>query len=262
MDPDFYRETFVSEDWDWWHVGRRRILARVLGRALRQAGLPDTGLRMLDVGCGTGGTTAFLGRGHRVTGCELDAQAAAFTRGRGLDVARGSVEALPFRDASFDLVTCLDVLEHHRDDLAVARETLRVLRPGGLLLVTVPCFGFLWGPHDVLSHHERRYVLPELTRLLERAGGEFLRASYFNAFLFPVAALVQFARRIARGGAEAKAASDLPQGGPGPVNAILREILAAEGPWLAGHRLPFGISAFAIARAPLAPSGAALSEAA
>jgi SAM-dependent methyltransferase len=253
MEPAFYRETFVAEDWDWWHVGRRRILARVLDRALSQAGLAPAGLEMLDVGCGTGGTTAFLGRGHRVTGCELDAEAATYSAGRGLQgVVRGSAEALPFRDRSFDVVLCLDVLEHHGDDLAVAREALRVLRPGGLLLVTVPCFGFLWGPHDVLSRHRRRYVLPGLLDVLRRAGFAIRRASYFNSLLFPAVAAVQSARRLMRRGRPAVAASDLPQGGPGPLNAVLREVFAAEGPWVSRHALPFGVSAFAVAQAPAA----------
>ena len=251
MEPAFYRETFVAEDWDWWHVGRRRILARVLERALSQAGLSPAGLEMLDVGCGTGGTTAFLGRGHRVTGCELQAEAATCCRRRGLEsVVRGSAEALPFRDATFDVVLCLDVLEHHEDDLAVARELRRVLRPGGVLLATVPCFPFLWGPHDVLSRHHRRYVLSGFVDLLERAGLSIDRASYFNTLLFPAVAAVQAGRRLLRGGRPAEAASDLPQGGPSAINAVLREIFAAEGPWLSRRRLPFGVSAFAVARAP------------
>lgn len=250
MEPDFYRETFVSEDWDWWHVGRRRILARVLDRALRDEGLATRGLRLLDVGCGTGGTTAFLGAGHRVTGCEIEPQAARCSASRGLAVVRGTADALPFRTGSFDVVLCLDVLEHHEDDLAVAREIFRVAEPGGLVLATVPCFRFLWGPHDVLSHHVRRYVLPELTRLLQAAGGRVVRASYFNTLLFPVAALVQAGRRVARLGRPARPASDLPQGGPGPINSVLRGIFSSEAAWLARRDLPVGVSAFAVARAP------------
>jgi SAM-dependent methyltransferase len=248
MEPGFYRETFDAEDWDWWHVGRRRILARVLRRGLAQAGLPATGLDLLDVGCGPGGTTAFLGRGHRVVGCELDPAAAEMARRRGLDVVRASAEALPFRDAGFDAALCLDVLEHHADDAAVARETRRVLRPNGVLLATVPCFELLWGPHDVLSHHLRRYVLPALRRMLTSSGFRVLRSSYFNALLFPAAAAVQLARRAMRRGAAARAASDLPKR-PSLANALLRETFAAEGPWVSRLPLPFGISAFALAQA-------------
>lgn len=251
METAFYSETAAAEDWDWWHVGRQRVLARVLQRALHDAGLPAAGAEMVDVGCGTGGTTAFLGRGHRVTACDMEDAALASCGRRGLGrVVKASAEALPFRDGRFDVALCLDVLEHHDDDLAVARALRRVVRPGGILLATVPCFDFLWGPHDVLSHHVRRYVLGAFTGLLERAGFRVARASYFNALLFPAAAAVQVTRRLVRGGRPPEAASDLPQSGPGPVNAVLRETFALEGPWVSRWSLPFGVSAFAVARVP------------
>ncbi len=250
MESAFYGETFGSEDWDWWHVGRRRILSRVLRRGLAGAGLGGRTLDMLDVGCGTGGTTAYLSAGHAITGCDIETAALGACRSRGVTrVVRGSAAQLPFVDASFDVALCLDVLEHHEDDLAVSRELARVVRPGGLVLATVPCFGFLWGPHDVLSHHVRRYRMPGFLALLRRAGLNVLRASYFNTLLFPAAAAVQIGRRLLRGGEPVRPASDLPQGGPGLGNALLRATFSAEAPWLARFALPVGVSAFALARA-------------
>lgn len=250
MESAFYKETFESEDWDWWHVGRRRVLARVLERGLRASGLPASGASVLDVGCGTGGTTAYLTRGHVVTGCEKEQQALRFCRMRGIErLARASVERLPFRDRSFDAALCLDVLEHHEDDLAVAIETRRVLRPGGLLLATVPCFGFLWGPHDVLSHHLRRYSLRSFVDVMRRAGFAIMRASYFDTVLFPAAAAVQLVRRALRGSRPVEPASDLPHSMPRAVNALLRGAFSAEAPIVSRLPLPFGISAFALGRA-------------
>jgi SAM-dependent methyltransferase len=253
MERTFYQDMRLAEDWDWWHAGRRRVLARILRRGLSSCGLPVSGAEILDVGCGTGGTTAFLGREHRVIGCDVATDAVRLARGRGLALVRASAESLPFSPASFDVVLALDVLEHHDDDSAVALEARRVLRPGGLLLVTVPCFSFLWGPHDVLSHHRRRYVLPSLRASLERGGLRILRASYFNALLFPAAAMVQLVRRLLRRGRPVEPRSDMadPQSTPRLFNAMLRETFAAEGPWLSRFPLPFGISAFALARRPL-----------
>ena len=250
MEPAFYKEMFESEDWDWWHVGRRRVLARVLDRGLRAAGLPRTGASVLDVGCGTGGTTAYLTRGHRVTGCELEQQALRFCRRRGIErLVRASVERLPFRDECFDAALCLDVLEHHEDDVAVASEARRVLKPGGLLLATVPCFQFLWGPHDVLSHHLRRYSLRAFRDVMRRAGFAILRAGYFDTVLFPAAAAVQLARRVLRGSRPVRPASDLPHSMPRALNALLRGAFSAEAHVVGRVGLPFGISAFALGQA-------------
>jgi len=253
MDPTFYKDMRLAEDWDWWHAGRRRVLARILRRGLSSCALPATGAEILDVGCGTGGTTAFLARDHRLVGCDMARDAVKLAQDRGLRLVRASAERLPFSEASFDVVMALDVLEHHDDDQSVASESRRVLRPGGLMLATVPCFAFLRGPHDEISHHRRRYVLQSLRVVLERAGLSVLRASYFNALLLPAAAIVQGMRRLMRGDRPIEARSDMatPESFPHVLNAVLRETFAAEGPWVSRFPLPFGISAFALAQRPL-----------
>ena len=162
-------------------------------------------------------------------------------------VVRATASALPLRDESCDLVLALDVLEHFEDDAFVLREVARVLKPGGLLFATVPAFDFLWGPHDAYSHHFRRYRLPGLRAVIEGAGFELLRGSYFNTLLFPAAAAVQLLRRLRRGATPVEAGSDLPAR-RGPFNALLRGIFGLERHWLPHAGLPFGVSAFALAR--------------
>lgn len=248
MERAFHAEASVKEDWDWWHAARRRVLSAVLRHELDALGLGGRSLDLVDVGCGTGGTTAGLSEGHAVIGCELAPEAAragsARLAGR---VVRATASALPLRDESCDLALALDVLEHFEDDAQVLREVARVLRPGGLIFATVPAFGFLWGPHDVYSHHFRRYRLPELASVLERSGFELIRGSYFNTLLFPAVAAVQLLRRWRRGSAPVESRTDLPQR-PGPLNALLRAIFGFESHWLPHARLPFGVSAFALAR--------------
>ena len=75
-------------------------------------------------------------------------------------------DPLALADDAFDLAVALDVLEHVRDDDGALRELARVIAPGGRLLVTVPQYGWLWGEHDVLAHHHRRYTR---SLLLDRA---------------------------------------------------------------------------------------------
>lgn len=248
METAFHAEASDKEDWDWWHAGRRRVLSALLRRELARRGLAERRLTVVDVGCGTGGTTAGLVAGHRIVGCELAPEAARLGSRR-LDgrVLRASAERLPLRDACCDLALALDVLEHHEDDGLVAAEIARVLRPGGLLLATVPAFDFLWGPHDEYSHHHRRYRRAGLRRLLEAGGFVVERDGYFNTLLFPAVAGVQLLRRLRRSDRPPEAASDLPSR-RGPLNEVLRVLFGLEAWWLPHAGLPFGVSAFAVAR--------------
>lgn len=105
----------------------------------------DAGLRLLDVGCGTGATTAMLRAERRVafaTGIELMPDAAATARMHFDDVIEGQVESAGLEaaiaPASLDLVLCLDVLEHLADPWAAVRRFSALLAPGGRLIVSVP----------------------------------------------------------------------------------------------------------------------------
>ncbi len=113
------------------------------------------GDRVLDLGCGFG-RHAFeaLRRGANVVACDMSmgelrdvtATAAAMQDQGEADAAVeasvtcGDATALPFADASFDRVIASEVLEHVNDDFAAFSELSRVLRPGGVLAVTVPSF--------------------------------------------------------------------------------------------------------------------------
>jgi 2-polyprenyl-6-hydroxyphenyl methylase/3-demethylubiquinone-9 3-methyltransferase len=110
-------------------------------RVFAALGIDPRAKSVLDVGCGGGLLAEELARlGSRVTGVDPSAASLAVARDHsadaGLDVTylRGSGEALPLPDASFDIACCCDVLEHVRDLEQVISETSRVLKPGGLYL--------------------------------------------------------------------------------------------------------------------------------
>ena len=90
-------------------------------------------------------------------------------------IVQGSVEALPFPDRTFHLITALDVLEHLDNDRAVLSEFHRLCTDDGFLLVTVPAFRFLWGPQDKISHHRRRYTAKDLGSRVEASGFSVVR---------------------------------------------------------------------------------------
>lgn len=223
MDEDEIRKSAALEQRHWWYAERRALVRRLVS--------PLTPGRALDVGCGGGGNTGVLrDLGWRVNGLEYSPAAAGLAASRGLGVVRGDARRLPFADASMDLVMSTDMWEHIDDDEAVARETVRVLRPGGRALVAVPCSMSLWSGHDVALGHVRRYERDELTGLMTRAGLEVVDVRSWNVLLRPV---VRARRR------HNTSESEMEQVHP-VLNAGLRAAVATER-FLPLHRLP-GVS--------------------
>jgi SAM-dependent methyltransferase len=182
VDEQEIRKSAALEQRHWWYAERRALVRRLV------APLPAG--RALDVGCGGGGNTGVLrDLGWDVTGLEYSPVAATLAASRDLSVVRGDARRLPVADASMDLVMSTDMWEHIDDDQAVARETVRVLRPGGRALVAVPCSMKLWSGHDVALGHHRRYERAELVALMEGAGLEVVDVRSWNVLLRPIARL-------------------------------------------------------------------------
>ena len=225
----------------WWYRGRRRILAAVLdGLALPRRPA------ILDAGCGSGRTLDDLAARGTVAGVDTSALAVTAARRRGhADVHIAAVERLPFADRTFDLVTCLDVIEHTPDDRATLAELLRVTRPGGTLVVTVPAYQSLFSAHDEINGHYRRYRAAGLRLAAAEAGWISLADTYFNSVLFAPAAVIRLARRH-----RASNRSELTFT-PHLLDRALELPLAREAKLIAGgHRLPFGLSLLMVLRRP------------
>lgn len=250
MDAELERWTFEVEEHHWWYRGRRRVLEAVLdGLALPAAA------RILDAGCGSGRNMVELERRGDVRGVELAPASVEAARARGVgDVVAGSLEErLPFDGGAFDLAVALDVLEHLREDEPVLRELARVVAPGGRLVVTVPQYAWLWGEHDVLSHHRRRYTRALLVGRAAGAGWVPERLTAFNSVALPAVAAARLVQRLRR---RAEPASDLGRTSPGVVNEALERVLRAEAAWIrSGRDLPAGVSLLAVLRRARTPSG-------
>src|SRR5579875_1582497 len=171
MDERLMQTMLAVDEHHWWYRGRRKVIRAELDR-LR---LPAPA-RILDAGCGSGRTLQELVDYGTVVGLELDPDAAAVARGRGCgEVVEGRLESLPWGDGTFDLITCLDVIEHTPDDRLTLSELRRVTRPGGYLLATVPAYQALWSAHDEANHHFRRYNRRMLRAAAQASGWRVVR---------------------------------------------------------------------------------------
>lgn len=239
---DEYRRMYEVEETHFWFRGIRAI---VLDQLRHLYGLP---LSVVDVGCGTGGMLALLPRLWTATGVDVATDALRFARSREhCRLVQGSGMSLPFGAGGFDLALALDVIEHCEDDAAAAMELFRVLKPGGLLVATVPAFQVLYGPHDVALAHHRRYRLQQMGALLAAAGFRIEKLSYFNTLLFAPSAAVRFAARVLRSHKNASSDARVP---PEPLNELLFRIFVSERALLRRWRLPIGLSILAVVRRP------------
>jgi SAM-dependent methyltransferase len=241
VNPGTYAAEARIEATHWWFVGRRRLFAREIARlgVGRDA-------RTLDIGTSTGTNLRMLrDLGYRhVTGLDFSIDAIRHCQEKGLGpVRQGDICALPFPDASFDLVLATDVIEHVDDDRRALAEIARVLAPGGVVLITVPTFPSLWGAQDRIAQHKRRYRLRPLAAKIEAAGFALMSRYYFNYLLFvPIWA----ARRIIDMlGITLKSEGDV---NSALLNIALRIIFEADTITAPILRPPFGVSALAIAR--------------
>ena len=197
-------------------------------------------MRVLDAGCGTGGTLSRLEHIHGRVGLDISWFALERCRERlTCPLCRGSIETLPFQDATFDLVLCMDVVYHAgvRSDSTAIAEIARVMKPGATAVINVPAYEFLRSTHDVAVHTRHRYTKPEIVAKVSQAKLRVVRASYWNTLLFPAAALVRVVRRW-RG---READSDL-RPVPRALNRVLYGVIQFERLLLRWVDLPFGLS--------------------
>jgi SAM-dependent methyltransferase len=164
----------------WWYLARTRLLRVVLG-----AHVPADG-RILDVGSADGPSVDWLGDRLAV---DID------PRGLRPGGVNAAIEALPFPDDRFDVVSAFDVVEHCEDEAPALSELRRVTKPGGVVMISVPAYQWMWSGFDVRAGHYRRYTRPRLRRATKTVGLKVERITYVFASTLPFFVLVRMLTR-------------------------------------------------------------------
>jgi len=236
MNPAAYLEMAKTESRHWWFMGRRTILATLIERLV----LPQNS-QILEVGCGTGGNLQMLKKFGEVCALEMDANARAIATNRTnnlYDIRPGYCpDGLPFNDQCFSLICMFDVLEHIEQDTETLVALKQLLTKNGRILLTVPAYQWLSGPHDEFLHHKRRYSANQLRKKIVTAGLNPVKISYFNTILFPLAVIVRLKDKLL--GNPSATGTSVP---PVPINNLFRILFSAERFLLKRFNLPFGVS--------------------
>ncbi len=240
-----YANLETTEGDHWYYAGKRELVRGWIGRT-RPPAAADT---LLDCGAGTGIFAKEMESQCRVLVLDDHEEALKIlrTRFRAEQILSLAGDAVPLPGGSLEYVTALDVLEHVPDDAAVVRGFHRLLKPGGLAVVTVPAGMALWSDWDVALHHFRRYDRAQLRALFPAEGWELVFVNYTNVAVYPAVWLVRKWRAWrpmkAGSGAAARTEDRMP---PPWLNATLRAVFVGMARWRVPF--PFGVSLILVAK--------------
>lgn len=245
MNLEEYHKMHALEKKYWWFQGRRKVILDTLDQHVKG----DTGGGrpvILDIGCGTGMMLEDLKQMGSATGLDFSMVALEYCKNRGIDtIGRADVRNLPVKENSVDIITALDLIEHIEDDHGLMDEFYRVLKPGGIAVMSVPAHKKLWSGHDVALHHFRRYEKPEFQQLVEGAGLRPRKYTYGMATAYVPAVLIRNYKKI-RGQKDTGATTDeFPI--PNWLNGMLKKSVEVESLWLKRWNLPLGLSLLCVA---------------
>jgi len=241
-----------------WYRGRHRFILQRLRRSLHTDAGGENGLRCIDIGGGCGGWIEYLhdrepdlfaemGLGDS---SEKALEMAGPVVGGFASRYRVDLLDLPWNDF-WDVIFILDVLEHMDEDLEALKSARDSLRPGGLLMMTVPALEFFRSDNDRIVRHRRRYSRSDIRNLAECAGMTLLSADYFMFLLSPLFIVSRMFGRVPEGAsreaemAHLKRTHRVPAA---PVNGLLSMVFALETPLSGIVRFPWGTSILGVLR--------------
>jgi len=227
------------EDKHWWFKARRNIILSLLSR-YRCGEIKH----LVEIGCGTGGNLRSLSQHvDKVTGVDVSPDAVNYARKRvESEILLGDFrQELKDKWQDIEVVLLADVLEHVDDDINFLGDIIQSLKPGALIIITVPAHKMLWSNHDVALGHKRRYQRITLEHLWIN---QPVNPLFFSPFNFVLSPLV-FLNRFLQTRQEKTQQSDLKEHSV-LVNQLLFFLFNLESKWLQYFSLPWGCSYAAV----------------
>ncbi len=229
----------------WWLAGKYILVARFLKKTLNKLYIKykKESLKILDVGCVPVNLSNYLSNVGETFGMDVSLPTLRLCQKKYSNLINGKADELPVREGSFDVVILLDVLEHIADDAKCMKEIYRILKPGGIVLLTVPAHKILWGRHDEIYMHYRRYSLGGIRKVVKEAGFTVKKLIAIEAIFFiPILLLRKFKNIF-----NYSKSDDLIKV-PHWLNSILTVIIVLEGQISYSINNPLGVSIVCIAR--------------
>jgi SAM-dependent methyltransferase len=226
----------------WWHLGRLRIIESYLKRIHKE----PSKTKILNVGCGTGGTIDMLEGFGTVDNVDISDDAIDFMKQRGYKrITKVDDIELPFKDKTYDIVGAFDVLEHIEDEVGALREWGRILKDDGAIVITVPAYQWLWTEHDVSLHHKRRYTTKRLAAAAAEAGLKPEKKSYAIVFSLPLVVGFRFLNKVLGRKTDSETSYvNVPEW----ANNLFTKLLYGEAKLHGKIRFPFGTSVVTVLR--------------
>ncbi len=239
-----YKNIFNNEDSHFFYVANRRIIISLIEK-FKTGGKK---VRILDAGCGTGLLAKKLAKYGEVLGTDISDEAVKFARLCNIKVQKASITKLPFPTNTFDIVTCIDVINHRwvKNDLRALKELNRVLKTTGLLIIRASANSWLHLSHDQHVFLKKRYDKSEFQNKLLNAGFIIKKISYINMILLPMAMIQSLIEKLKPSQTSTSAIKTIPR----PLNSLMTFILSLEARLLPWINLPFGIALIAICQKP------------
>lgn len=243
-----FENVFASEMTSFWYNVRNTIICQTISHYLLKTN------RVIEVGSGTGYVaSAIRNMGYSVDCADLSFDALSFCQTRN---AGQSYFLLNMEDAIFieeyDAVCAFDIIEHMEHDNVALKNMHRMLKPGGVLFITVPACRSLWSIGDEVAEHKRRYSHKELQESIEREGFQVCRITCFMSLLFPmyfVLTKISIFLSFKRYTKEKRREKWFSQFNPSPtLNFFLYHIFNIEPLLLRYINLPLGSSLMCVAR--------------
>ena len=237
MYEDNYYQIESFEENNWWYRARRDLLDNIL------KSLDTVFDNTLDAGCGVGSNfEVFTKYSRNVYGIDISNDAIELCSHKNYRrLTRMSLLDLNL-DVEFDLIACMDVLEHVDDDMEALKNLSSHVRTNGFLILSVPAHRFLWNDNDRFGGHLRRYALSDIRRIANSNSLTILKLSYWNQLMF-FPSLVYCTVRLLRKERGLKNNLTLI---PDVFNEALYKMLRAENRLFVKYGLLVGVSIFCL----------------